>query len=251
MGLSTATPTIRPRRPGRRLRQLSLAVSALGVILLALAALMAQAGLLAKPTAALGGMLALEICGLLALLLALAALWRYRAAWTGWLALIIAVVLVVPPLYNFAIATSVPAIHDISTDLVDPPTFVALVPVRAADDANPLDRDQAVAAAQAAGYPDLHSLTVNLPADAAFALALAAAEREGWHITAADPAAGRIEATAVTLLFGFRDDVVVRVQPVGNAQSRLDVRSVSRQGESDLGVNAARIHDYLHLLQQS
>jgi uncharacterized protein (DUF1499 family) len=61
---------------------------------------------------------------------------------------------------------------------------------------------------------------------------------------AADSSAGRIEATATTPWFGFKDDVVIRVAP-DPAGSRVDVRSVSRVGQSDVGTNARRIRAYL------
>ena len=79
----------------------------------------------------------------------------------------------------------------------------------------------------------------------AFTRALAAARRAGWAIVAADSAAGRIEATATTGWFGFKDDVVIRIRPSGTG-SRLDVRSESRVGGSDVGTNARRIRAYLH-----
>ena len=41
--------------------------------------------------------------------------------------------------------------------------------------------------------------------------------------------------------FGFKDDVVVRVRENAEGGSLVDVRSVSRVGRSDLGVNAKRI----------
>jgi uncharacterized protein (DUF1499 family) len=78
----------------------------------------------------------------------------------------------------------------------------------------------------------------------AFRRAADAARAMGWEMVAADSAAGRVEATATTRWFGFKDDVVVRVRPDG-AGSRIDVRSVSRVGGSDVGANAARIRAYL------
>jgi uncharacterized protein (DUF1499 family) len=71
----------------------------------------------------------------------------------------------------------------------------------------------------------------------------------GWEIVAADSAAMRIEATATTRWFGFKDDVVVRIQPADSG-SRIDVRSVSRVGRSDVGTNAKRIRSYLDRLTQ-
>jgi uncharacterized protein (DUF1499 family) len=73
---------------------------------------------------------------------------------------------------------------------------------------------------------------------------LAAARAQGWEIVAAVPAEGRIEATDTTRFFGFKDDIVIRVKAEG-AGSRVDVRSLSRVGKSDVGKNASRIRAYL------
>jgi uncharacterized protein (DUF1499 family) len=83
---------------------------------------------------------------------------------------------------------------------------------------------------------------------AAFNRALDAAQRMGWTIVAADDTAGRIEASDRSRWFGFTDDIVVRITPSGSG-SRVDVRSSSRLGRSDFGVNAARIRAYLAALR--
>lgn len=72
----------------------------------------------------------------------------------------------------------------------------------------------------------------------------------GWHVVAAVPAEGRLEATARTFWFGFTDDVVVRVRPGEAGGTRVDVRSKSRVGRSDLGTNAARIRRFLQRLRK-
>jgi uncharacterized protein (DUF1499 family) len=69
----------------------------------------------------------------------------------------------------------------------------------------------------------------------------------GWEIIAAVPTDGRIEATATTRWFRFKDDVVIRVTPQP-AGSRIDVRSTSRLGRSDLGTNAKRVRAYFAAL---
>jgi len=141
-------------------------------------------------------------------------------------------------------ARAVPPIHDISTDFEHPPGFVAVLPLRS-NAPNPSDYGgPEVAAAQRRGYPDIRPLILAAPPPVAFAQALAAAERMGWTLVAADSTAGRIEATATTAWFGFKDDVVIRVTPATEG-SRIDVRSVSRVGKSDVGTNAARIRAYL------
>jgi len=144
-------------------------------------------------------------------------------------------------------ARQVPPIHDISTDTRDPPAFVAVLPLRA-DAANPATYGgPETARAQAEAYPDLRTQRLELPPEQAFERALEAAREMGWEIVAADPASGRIEATATTLWFGFKDDVVIRIRPDAGG-SRVDVRSVSRVGKGDAGANAERIRAYLERL---
>jgi uncharacterized protein (DUF1499 family) len=144
-------------------------------------------------------------------------------------------------------ARSVPPIHDITTDTADPPAFVAVLPLRA-NAPNPAGYGgEDVAAAQQQAYPDVRPLILPLAPDAAFAHALDAARSAGWEIVAADSTAGRIEATATTGWFGFKDDVVVRIRPADGG-CRIDVRSVSRVGKSDVGANADRIRAYLRSL---
>lgn len=144
----------------------------------------------------------------------------------------------------FMRANAVPPIHDISTDTEDPPTFVAVVEQRGPE-ANPLDYDaEALAGPTREAYPFVQPIRTELPPSEAFARSQGLAEDLGWEVVAADPAAGRLEATATTALYGFKDDVVVRIRPDA-AGSRIDLRSVSRVGQSDLGANAARIAAFI------
>jgi len=151
------------------------------------------------------------------------------------------------PWYALRQARALPPIHDITTDTQRPPEFVALLPLRAAAP-NPAAYGGAeVAQAQARAYPDLRTHRMDVaPADA-FKRALQAARDMGWEVVAADAAAGRIEATDTTFWFGFKDDVVIRVEADGTG-SRVDVRSVSRVGVGDVGANAKRIRAYLRAL---
>jgi len=145
-------------------------------------------------------------------------------------------------------AKRVPPIHDISTDTERPPEFVAVRPLRA-EAPNPVEYEgPEVARQQREAYPDVQPLRLPLPPGEAFGRALAAARASGWEIVAADSAEGRIEATATTAWFGFKDDVVVRITPEEGG-SRVDVRSLSRVGKSDVGANAKRIREYLGRLR--
>lgn len=164
-------------------------------------------------------------------------------------ALLAGLVAVVVPFEFQRRARAVPPIHDISTDLENPPTFDAIVPLRA-DAPNDLERTSEVTELQRQGYPGLAPVTLAIPLDQAFDRALAVAQEAGWQIVTADKSSGRIEATDTTRWFGFEDDVVVRLTPWG-AGTRVDVRSVSRIGRSDIGTNARRIRQYLDRLQSN
>ena len=172
-------------------------------------------------------------------------------AWPG-LALAVAALLIAGfvvwlPLSLQKIARSVPPIHDITTDTERPPAFVAIIERRRGAPNPPEYGGPAVAAQQKQGYPDLGPATLPAPPDRILAAAEAAARGLGWEIVAVAPAEGRLEATATTPWFGFKDDVVVRVERAGTG-SRVDVRSKSRVGHSDLGVNARRVRDFLAAL---
>ena len=146
-------------------------------------------------------------------------------------------------------AKASPPIHDITTDTENPPRFVTVIPLRQGSPNSVEYQGQTIAGQQRTAYPDIQPATIAEPPEAAFKRALTAARDLGWQIVAAVPDERRIEATDTTLWFGFKDDIVIRVTPAAGG-SRIDVRSVSRLGEGDLGKNAARIRAYLQRLQQ-
>lgn len=149
---------------------------------------------------------------------------------------------------QFQKGTSVPPIHNISTDIADPPAFSAVVDLRG-EGSNPLDYDaQELGPQQQAAYPDVKTLLVSTPVVETLAAVVAAVEAMGLEIVAVDEDAGTVEATDTTFWFGFKDDMVVRVRPAADGGSLVDARSVSRVGMSDLGKNAERILDLLNRL---
>lgn len=146
--------------------------------------------------------------------------------------------------FQFYRAATVPPIHNISTDVIDPPRFERIRELRGPD-ANPLGYDaEALARVQGLAYPGVEPLRTDLPPEAALERAVAVLRAMGLDVVASSPESGRVEAVATTFWFGFKDDVVVRVRPLGDG-SLVDVRSVSRVGESDLGTNARRIEEFL------
>ncbi len=138
-----------------------------------------------------------------------------------------------------------PPIHDITTSPEDAPTYRA-----ALDHDDNAGRDLTyphggvdVIAQQRAAYPDLRPIELDLDPETAHAAALSAAEELGLTIAFSSRVGGHIEAYAVSRVFGFVDDFVVRVRPTSSG-SVVDVRSTSRVGRSDLGANAARIRAF-------
>jgi hypothetical protein len=161
----------------------------------------------------------------------------------------------------------IPPIHDVSTDLVDPPAFsAAVVEARGkVPGGNGLDlltatlpdaprlgpmAGKPVVDIHRAAYGDVKALMTDAPPIDAFQVALDAAQAQpGWVVDRHDAAAGMIEAHATSFWYGFVDDIAIRVRPLPDGTgSTVDVRSVSRVGLSDLGANAKRIRAYLTTL---
>ena len=101
----------------------------------------------------------------------------------------------------------------------------------------------AAAALQREAYPDIVTIVLPVAPAEAFKRADRVAMTMGWDVVARAPTEGRLEAVDTSGWFGFRDDIVVRIRAAGTG-SRVDIRSKSRAGESDLGVNARRIRDF-------
>lgn len=166
----------------------------------------------------------------------------------GFAALAVGLIVLAIPWQQRQTARSVPPIHDITTDVNNPPQFVAIAPIRA-DAPNPIEYEGAeIARQQQQAYPDIQPVLLDMPVDRGFQRALDAAESQGWEIVDADPAQGRIEATDRTFWFGFYDDIVIRLTPV-DGRTVVDVRSKSRVGRSDVGANARRIRRYIEAVE--
>jgi uncharacterized protein (DUF1499 family) len=161
-----------------------------------------------------------------------------------------AVLVYIPWQYNRTLKT-VPRIHDITTDTKNPPEFSAVLPARTAEkSATTVYEGPDLAKLQKAAYPDVAPLRVPWTNAKAFEQALEVARAmPGWTIIVADRGAGRIEASQASRWFRLMDDFVIRITADGSG-SRIDMRSLSRQGRSDFGVNAARIRAYMGELKK-
>lgn len=155
------------------------------------------------------------------------------------------------------IAKSVPAIHDASTDLNDVPQFSRLK-VRADNLENIPDEGKAELKALApeerwkalhrAHYGDLRTIRLATPPAQTVRRVAALASERGWETALVDE--DQVEATETSTFFRFKDDVVVRVRPAPGGGSLVDMRSISRVGGSDVGMNAKRIRTFLADLQR-
>lgn len=153
--------------------------------------------------------------------------------------------------YWYNEAQKYPPIHDISTDIENPPKFRDIVHLRADVPNDTTYGDREKANLQREHYPDVETLYLEMTYPDAFERALEAARQMTWEqIVTADKEAGLIEAVDRLAWFGFKDDVVIRVDTAETAsRSRIDVRSVSRIGRGDIGVNAHRIREYLETVR--
>jgi hypothetical protein len=194
------------------------------------------------------GALALAGLSILVGLAAFAAIWQNGSRGMGkiLLALLIDAVVLAYPAYLGLQYRKLPAIHDITTDPIDPPRFEALARLRSGEGANPAVYAGLYSAEQQRlAYPDIETVELEVPPQRAYEVALALIAKRKWLVIDERPPQlprriGRIEAVARTPIMGFREDVSIRITPDGE-DSRVDIRSSSRYFEGDLGSNAARV----------
>ncbi|WP_027554280.1 DUF1499 domain-containing protein [Bradyrhizobium sp. Cp5.3] len=181
-----------------------------------------------------------------------AAIWQNGSRGMGriLLAFLINALILAYPAYLALQYRRLPAIHDITTDPIDPPRFDALARLRTGDGTNPAVYAGLYSAEQQRHfYPDIEPIELEITAERAYALALQLVNKRKWLVIderAPQPPRriGRIEAVARTPIMGFREDVSIRVAPDGD-DSRVDIRSASRYFDSDLGSNAARVTKFI------
>jgi uncharacterized protein (DUF1499 family) len=250
----------------RRLSRLALALSVGGVAVAAIAAVGTGMGLwsygaglgalrYALPAAVAGGVLAIVAW-------IIGRRQRVRTGWLNALALVTAL-LFAGYLGNMIItARSLPAIHDVATNLDELPQFSRLgvradnldkIPDQGRAELKALAPEERWKALHRQAYGDLQPLRLAAPPVQVLQRAEQLARERGWAVAGVDPAAGTLEATATTLFFRFKDDVVVRVRPDPERPggSVVDMRSISRVGGSDIGVNAKRVRRFLADLEET
>lgn len=151
-----------------------------------------------------------------------------------------------------------PPLHDISTDLSDPPAFSEQILAEREDIPGGngsdlvglvLPNGRRAIDMQSQAYPDISPVIAGVGTERAFELALETAREQGWQIGALDRASGRFEARTTSLWFGFVNDIVVRVRanPPG---AIVDIRIAARTGDDDNGRNAARVRAFMQALKE-
>ena len=235
----------------RRFATFSLPVALLAVVI-------ARSGVLeiVPVLATFAASLAMAAIAILLALASLVGIWRHGSEGLGaaLTAILISVALLANPSYLVAKAARLPEISDITTDPIDPPRYERIAQLRARN-ANPVAYAGLYAAQQQkAAYPDVAPLDTDASAQAAYEAAKAAIAKRHWQVVNDRPPTppqpgrpardGYIEAVARTFIMGFRDDVAVRIRAAGDG-ARVDVRSSSRYGRHDFGVNAARVRALL------
>jgi uncharacterized protein (DUF1499 family) len=192
------------------------------------------------------GLIAGGLAAALALVSLAAGGWRVGPGTTFMLAAIaiVGAAAIILPVRVSRIARRTP-FNDVTTDLADAPRFAAVLPARRSElpEAAAEWDGGRLEVLQRRTYPDLGPLRLPVSPAEAFHRAREAARRMGWTIVAEDAGQGRIEASDRTRWFGFTDDIVVRVRAEGGG-TRVDARSASRVGISDLGKNEERIRAY-------
>ncbi|GAB4119159.1 MAG: hypothetical protein Tsb0027_13150 [Wenzhouxiangellaceae bacterium] len=188
--------------------------------------------------------------GLIAMLLLLVGRLCKVTGNRAWLVMLLLAAVLFLPIQQALVARSVPGIHDISTDLTDPPRFSAAMVVARKDASNPPEYPGTeTAQQQQQAYPHIQPLRLAADRSTVFAQARELVAANGWQLVQANPDRGIIEASDTSWWFGFVDDVIIRIQSDGSG-SLVDMRSKSRIGRSDIGANAARIDSFLQQLQQ-
>ena len=222
---------------------ITLFAGVLALLLLLASGPLYQAQILGLMNAFLAMRVAL-IVGAVAIVLALiqVVFMRKTISWpvTG-IAVLCAAVAIFMPLSMMNKVKSVPPIHDVTTDLVNPPKFVAILALRA-DASNPAAyQGEDIASQQRTAYPELQTQTYQQTTEQVFDAALTTVKDMGLKVVTSDKTLGLIEAYDTTTWFGFVDDVVIRIQST-EQMTMLDARSKSRVGMSDLGKNAERLN---------
>ena len=251
MKAASANGTNRPTSWSRRIGVVALVGAILAVLVAILATTLARYGVVAKLSGFMWFLYSQAIAAGSALIgvVALAIAFMRKTTKVPAVAAIALALVMIALFYALVIrpGSAVPPLHDVTTDLDDPPEFRTLT--LREDNLVGFNNIEEWRSAHREGYPDIAPIIIDKAPARVLADARALAEQRGWDIASVDPLSGHMEATAYAGYIRFMDDVIVEVTPIADGSTRVDMRSVSRVGMSDLGYNAERIRDFLRDLQ--
>lgn len=162
--------------------------------------------------------------------------------------LLIALAVLAPFAFGVFKVLTLPGLNDISTDLVDPPTFFHARKLRepTMNALGPYPRDRATA--QVAYYPEITGRRYPLGMDTTLDILETVMDRSGWSPLGPARIGGfgdilTFEAAAPSPWIRFVSDAAIRLTDEGETVY-VDIRSASRYGLHDLGGNAASINRF-------
>ena len=163
----------------------------------------------------------------------------------AWLGTAVCLVIAVPVILTILGSAKYPAINDITTDFDNPPEFVNAQKLQHEPNRDMKYDKGKYADKQQAGYGPIGPIKERLsPADAFARVTEVAKASPTWTITYTDPATNTLEVVATSKLWHFNDDVVIQVRPTPDGASLIEMRSKSRDGIGDFGINARRIRRF-------
>jgi uncharacterized protein (DUF1499 family) len=158
------------------------------------------------------------------------------------MATVVCAVIALPLIVTVLRSSKYPPINDITTDFDNPPEFVNAQKLQHEPNRDMKYDKGKYADRQLKGYGPIEPIKERLsPADAFARVTEVAKASPTWTITYSDPATNTIEVVATSKLWHFNDDVVIQVRPTPDGASLIEMRSKSRDGIGDFGVNAKRI----------
>lgn len=234
--------------PTSRLAVWSLRLAVIGVGVVLVAVLAARTDRLdgGQAAAALVAGLAVTAAATAVAILGAIHIWfsGYRGARYAVLAMVLGAATLAFPVASLVAGFGHPPLNDVTTDPADPPAFDIAAAARPAS-ANPVTYPQAFAPVQRRLYPEIRPIEVDLPPEDINEMIAELVAGRGWRVLdrldyRGPEREGRFEIVHRTLVMGFRDDIVIRVRAAGG-RTRIDMRSASRYGRQDFGVNARRV----------
>ena len=171
--------------------------------------------------------------------------------------LLVSTLLLAYPTYLAVLAVQLPLMSDITTDTLEPPNFMLSKKAMAARSGRVYSgTTEEQKLQQRVAYPNVQPMLLDMEGEESYQLVLKAIAARGWRIidqtipqTGGRTGNWHIDAVERTPIMNYQDDITIRIRPLAG-QTRIDIRSASRIGRHDYGVNASRIEKFTAELQE-